>query len=565
MNEVRLTALGGLGKVTQNMYLYEYQDEILIMDCGIGFPDFQQPGADILIPDIQHLLKLLEQGKKIVGVILSHGHDDHIAALPYILPDLINNQTETFMIYGSPLTVGFAENRLADGGVQQTVTVIKDHQWYSLGNHFQFSCHAVTHSVPDTKHFFIRTPAGMLYHGTDFKIDQNPVDGVKLDEARISEVVAQEPVLLMTIDCLRVEQKEWVSSESATGPVIREQMENITGKVLVTLMSSHIHRIQQTVDSAIELGRKVVFVGRSVEQNVEVARRLKLLHIPKDSLIDKKDIPNYQDGELCIIIAGSQGQEGSSLVRAVYGDHRAVQITNKDVVIFASGAIPGNEVAYFSAIDELCRNSVHVVYPNIVPDLHESGHGSALEQQYLLKLVNPKMVMPIGGADRHRVKFLEFVAQEVGFDQKNVVIPKHGAVVSFFESTTNDDFGYKVVDQATIVPRIVDGLGIGDVGPRVLSERKALGGAGMIVVVVPRHKGKLLFQKVQVVSRGFVFMQEAQEVMKFISNETVKIIQSMEKNSTDQDMIKKVERKLAKKLYSVIRREPLIILEILEM
>lgn len=553
MASLSVVALGGLGKVTQNMYLYHYDQEILIVDCGIGFPDIQQPGADILIPDTQYLHTLLEQGNRIVGMILTHGHDDHIAATSYILPEFENQ----FPIFASPLTAGFAENRMSDGGVNWPIEVIQDHTWYKAGEHFTFSSHAVTHSVPDTKHFFIKTPQGMLYHGTDFKIDRNPVDGITVDEARITEV-AKEGVQFMTIDCLRVEQKTWVPSESATGPVIREQMENVAGKVIVTLMSSHIHRIQQTVDAAAELGRKVVFVGRSVEQNVEVALRLKLLHIPKSMLVDKRDLEDYRDNELCIIIAGSQGQEGSSLVRAVYGEHRAVQITSRDVVIFAAGAIPGNEIPYYQAIDELCRNKVHVVYPAIVDDLHESGHGSAEEQQYLLKLVNPQYVMPIGGADRHRVKFLDFVADEIGFARENVVLPKHGEVITFQED------GPKVTDTITIHSRIVDGLGIGDVGPRVLSERKALGGAGMIVVVIPSHKGQLVTDAIRVVSRGFVFMKEAQEVMTFIENETKAVIDMYAKDLSTDELIKKIEKKLVKKISSAIRREPLIIAEIVE-
>ena len=552
MASLSIVPLGGMGKVTQNMYLYHYDQEILIVDCGIGFPDIQQPGADILIPDTQYLHKLLEQGNRIVGMILTHGHDDHIAATPYILPEF----KEEFPIFGSPLTVGFAENRLSDGGVQRTLEVIEDHKWYKAGEHFTFSSHAVTHSVPDTKHFFIKTPQGMVYHGTDFKIDRDPVDGIKVDEARITEV-AKEGVMFMTMDCLRVEQKTWVPSESATGPVIREQMENVAGKVIVTLMSSHIHRIQQTVEAAAELGRKVVFVGRSVEQNVEVALRLKLLDIPRSMLVDKRDIDDYRDNELCIIIAGSQGQEGSSLVRAVYGEHRSVQITKRDVVIFAAGAIPGNEIPYYQAIDELCRNNVHVVYPAIVDDLHESGHGSAEEQQYLLKLVNPDYVMPIGGADRHRVKFLDFVADEIGFPRSNVVIPKHGEVI------TIENGEPRVSDTITIMSRIVDGLGIGDVGPRVLSERKALGGAGMIVVVIPQHKGQLVLDAIRVVSRGFVFMKEAQEVMTFIESETRSVIE-MHKDLKNDELIKKIEKKLVKKIASAIRREPLIIAEIVE-
>jgi len=557
MSELSILALGGLGKVTQNMYLYQFENEILIVDCGLGFPDIQHPGADILIPDTQHLHRLLEEGNRIVGMILTHGHDDHIGATPYILPEL----PADFPIFGSPLTVGFAENRMADGGVKRPLEVIQDHQWYKAGSFFEFSSHAVTHSVPDTKHFFIRTPQGLAYHGTDFKIDKAPVDGKTLDEDHIREVTAKEKVMIMTMDCLRVERPTWVPSESAVGPVIREQMENVAGKVIVTLMSSHIHRIQQVVDSAKELGRKVSFVGRSVEQNVEVALRLKLLHIPKDMIVDKRDLADYNDERLCIIIAGSQGQEGSSLVRAVYGDHRAVQITTRDKVIFSADAIPGNEVPFFQAIDELSRNRIEVVYPDIVDDLHESGHGSAEEQRYLLELVSPEYVMPIGGADRHRVKFLDFVADEINFPRERVVLPKHGEVTSLVGGKP------KVTNTVTILPRIVDGLGIGDVGPRVLSERKALGGAGMIVVVVPKVKGELDLRHIRIISRGFVFMKDADDVITFIETETREVISEAQSQGKikESDLLKKIEKRLSKKLYKVIRREPLIIAEILEM
>lgn len=555
MPELSMIPLGGMGKVTQNMYLYMFEKEILIVDCGIGFPDIQQPGADILIPDTQYLHELLDKGYKIVGMILTHGHDDHIAATPYILPEF----PDDFPIFGSPLTAGFAEHRMSDGGVNKTMIVLRDHEWYKVGDNFEFSCHAVTHSVPDTKHFFIRTPQGMAYHGTDFKIDKTPVDGVVLAEDRIREVIANEPVMFMTMDCLRVERRKWVPSESATGPVIHEQMVNVAGKVIVTLMSSHIHRIQQVVDATAQMGRKVAFVGRSVEQNVQIAQQLELLHMPHGIQVDKRDIADMRDDELVIIIAGSQGQEGSSLVRAVYGEHRAVQITNRDKVIFSADAIPGNEIPYYQAIDELSRNGVDVVYPDIVADLHESGHASAEEQKYLLDLIHPDLVMPIGGADRHRAKFLEFVADEIGFARNKVVLPKHGEVISIGRGFT------KVIDKALILPRIVDGLGIGDVGPKVLSERKALGGAGMIVVIVPRHNGVLDVSNIRVISRGFVFLQEAQDVIRFIEEETKHMIDELQAASTDNELLKKIERKLAKKLYAAIRREPMIIAEILEM
>lgn len=553
MSKLSLIPLGGMGNVTQNMFLYHFGREILIVDCGIGFPDLQMPGVDIMIPDTTHLHELLEEGNEIVGMILTHGHDDHIAATPYILPEL-----PEFPIFASNLTAGFATNRMNDGGVKREIEVIRDGQWYRVGQNFEFACARVTHSVPDTKHFVIRTPEASVYHGSDFKLDKNPVDGLTSDEATIKEIT-RDGIDLMLIDCLRVEKRTWVPSESETGPTLLREMSDVSGKVLVTLMSSHLHRIQQTIDAAVELGRKVVFVGRSVEQNVKIALELNYLQIPKGVQIDKLDIDDYKDNQLCIIIAGSQGQEGSSLVRAVFGEHQMVRITNQDKVIFSADAIPGNEVPFYQAIDELCRNRVDVVYPDIVVDLHESGHASAEEQQHLMELVAPEYVMPIGGADRHRVKFLEFVADPAGFARERVILPAHAEVLEIGGGEKP-----RTTHKVTILPRLVDGLGIGDVGPMVLSERKVLGDAGMIVIVLPKIKGRIEVKKLRVISRGFVFMKEAQEVIEFIHQETGKLLGSLDKKVKDDELKRKLEKKLQKKLYQIIRREPLILAEIVE-
>ena len=268
MKNLKIVPLGGMGHVTQNMFLYEYEDEILIVDCGIGFPDTHMPGVDILIPDTSYLLKRLEEGSKIVGMILSHGHDDHIAATPYIMPTL-----PEFPIFASPLTAGFAEQRMSDGKVNRTITTIKGSESFEIGTHFSAYLIPVTHSVPDTRHIVIDTPEGLVYHGSDFKLDQAPVDGIKTDMAAI-EALKDKEVLLMLIDCLRIEYDEWVESESTVGPAIEEVMEQTHGKFVMTLMSSHLHRIQQTINAAKKYNRKVVFIGRSVEQNVEVALRL---------------------------------------------------------------------------------------------------------------------------------------------------------------------------------------------------------------------------------------------------------------------------------------------------
>lgn len=550
MNGLKIISLGGSGVVTQNMYVYEYENELLLVDCGIGFPDVQMPGVDILIPDVSYVLEQLDAGKKIVGMILSHGHDDHIAATAHILPHLPN-----FPIYGSPLTAGFAEDRMREGGTEHKVTVIDSTKPFTLGS-FTASLIPITHSVPDTRHIVIRTPVGIVYHGSDFKLDPTPVDGEPSDLASI-KAIGEEGVLCLLIDCLRVERTERTSSERTVGPVIEEIMAGTKGKSVITLMSSHIHRIQQVVDAAAKHGRKVTFIGRSVERNIAQAMKLRKLHFPQGILIDKNDMDQYPDKMLCVIVAGSQGQEGSSMMRAIYGEHRMIKITDDDTVIFSADAIPGNELNYFGAIDELARNRVHVLYPDVSPGLHQSGHASMSEQRDLLELVRPKFVLPIGGADRHRYKFFESVARPLGYSEKQILLPSSGDIL---ELTPNDA---RVVDRIELKPPIIDGLGIGDVGPVVLADRIALSKAGMVVVVLVRGQNGFNLQQTEVITRGFIFVRDAQEVVEFIKQEVATIV-SKEKKAKDEALRRMIEKRLARKLYKIIKREPLIVPVILD-
>jgi ribonuclease J len=548
MSKLEIVPLGGMGNVTQNMFLYIYDQEILIVDCGIGFPDVYSPGVDVLIPDTFYLMQLLEQGKQIVGMILTHGHDDHIGALPYILPELPGK----FPIFGSPLTVGFAEQRTKDVGVDRKITVVRDEQPFTIGTHFTATAYPMTHSVPDTKHYTIGTPEGVIYHGSDFKLDKAPVDGVTPDYDALKRV-GDAGVLCMLIDCLRVERDKWTESESTTGPAIEKIMSQTQGKFVMTLMSSHIHRIQQTVNAAKMHKRKMVFIGRSVEQNVEVALRLGLLDMPRDMVVDKRDQGDYPEESLCVIIAGSQGQEGSSLVRAIYGEHRSIQITEKDTVVFSADAIPGNEIYYYAAIDELSRNGVHVLYPDVIPELHRSGHASAPEQLEMVNLIRPEYIFPIGGADRHRMKFEEFVAEPAGYTAKQVILPKSGEVIEFSDGKP------KVTKQFEIRPRMVDGKGVGDVGPAVLADRRALSQSGIVVVVIPRALGHFDLKNMLVVSRGFVFMKDADEVIQFIKTKTAEVIGEMKGNVSDQKIKQALEKRLSQRLYKIIQREPVIV------
>ena len=558
--QLKVLPLGGMGNVSQNMFVYEYGDEILLVDCGLGFPDQKTPGVDILIPDISYLLEQITNDKKrIVGMILSHGHDDHIGSLPYIIPQL-----PPFPILGSALTIGFANHRLQDGGATAETTVLPDYQKLELSENFNVRLLPMTHSVPDTKHIIIGTKVGNIYHGSDYKIDRTPVDGVKCDIGFMEKISKEEGIKLCLTDCLGVERGQWGKSESAVGPELERVMRETRGKLIVTLMSSHIHRIQQVINAANKLGRKVALVGRSVEQNVKVALDLKKMRVPVGVMINKAYANEYPDESLVLIVAGSQGQEGSAMMRAIYGTHPEIQIKPQDKVIFSADAIPGNEVNYYSAVDELCINGVETIYPTIDELVHHSGHANEPEQVFLLEKIKPRWVMPIGGNNRHRVRYKNLVAPAAGLKREQVLLPLEGEMLSLSEHGE-----INLVDTIILRPQYVDGLGVGDVGPAVLRDRQALSRSGMIIVIVKRKNGKFDFQDIHVVSRGFVFMRDAQEVVDYIKSRTAELIKELSGKKEGGkvrvvELENGVQRGLAKSLYKIIEREPMIEVEIVD-
>ncbi len=550
MANLKVIPLGGMGKVSQNMFVYQYQDEILIIDCGIGFPDIHTPGIDILIPDISYLQNEVTNGKKIVGLIFSHGHDDHIAALPYLIKDL-----PSFPILASPLTAAFATDRLSEVNAFPEIKIIEDKKWIQLGKNFKVIACAITHSVPDTKHFLLETPLGLIYHGSDFKLDAHPIDGVKSDLDFIGQYKGK--VKLMLMDCLRVERDNWSVSEAIVGASLEEELKNTEGKLIVTLMSSHIHRIQQIVNLATKYNRKVSFVGRSVEKNVKAAIKLVKLKDPSQVIISRKRISKFQDKELILVVAGSQGQEGSSLVRAVYGFHPQIQIKKKDRVIFSADVIPGNELTFYQAIDELSINGVEVVYPDIKANIHASGHASSLEQQELLNLVKPEYVMPIGGANRHRSLFARKVAFNCGYKGQQVIIPKEGEII-YLE---NEKVFIK--DKINLKPKLVDGLGIGDVGPIVISDRKILGTDGIMVILLKKNKNFIDPNFVEIISRGFIFMKESEDIVNFLKEKVKDIIFNL-KDRKDADIEAEMEKRVAKNIHLLTGRAPMIYIKIID-
>jgi ribonuclease J len=544
--KLKIIPLGGMGNVTKNMFVYEYDDELLIVDCGIGFPEKYMLGVDILIPDVAYIQRRLKEGARIVGLCLTHGHDDHIAALPWVLPML----PDDFPIFGSPLTAAFAMQRMEDSAVQRSVNTYPERDPLKLGKYFSVENIRVTHSVPDARHLVIYTPEGICYHGSDFKFDMNPVDGVRSDFSSMA-AVGQKGVLCALVDCLRVERTKWSPSESIIYEALEREIRDCRGKLLITLMSSNLYRIQQSIDVAVEHNRKVVFVGRSIEQNAEIAQMLHMLKIPRGTLVQKKQMDEYRDNQLVVIIAGSQGQPGSSLVRAVYGDHPLITIGKNDKVVFSTEPIPGNEQNVYDTIDELTRNGVDVAYSDVDDNLHVSGHAGQIEQQLLVSLVKAKFVFPIGGTDRHRVLFKK-MATQLAYQDRDVLLPKNGQIVEFSRGEA------QLGETLFLKDLMVDGLGVGDVGDIVLADRKKMAEEGMVVVIIPESGGVLDAEHTSVVSRGFVFMKRADEMVQAIKDETAEVVNE-NREMPETELKKLIEKKLTKRLDKLIGRTPLVL------
>ena len=409
---VKLIPLGGSGNVTNNMYVYETANDILIVDCGIGFPDELIPGIDITIPDITYLRDKLN---KIRAIVVSHAHEDHIGGIPFIWPQLGQN----LPIYASRLTAGFIREKMAEFNLPvNTIQVVKDRQPVRVGD-FEFKLIPVTHSVPDTKHIIIKTPVGNIYHGSDFKFDWTPV-GQQLPDIQSITKVGAEGVRLLLSDCLRSEREGYSPSESSVEDSLERGFRSVSGRVVVTTMSSNISRIEQIIKVAQRNHRFVAFVGRSIERNMKVAQRLGFVSIPQDIIVDKRKVKHLPPKQVCLVVAGSQGQMGSSLTRIAQGDHD-LQLEPGDKVIFSSDPIPGNENNVYRIIDLLSRSGIEVSYSDILDGLHVSGHASSRELMMLMAMVKADYVMPIGGTYRHMIQYAK-LARQMGYSDDKIIL-----------------------------------------------------------------------------------------------------------------------------------------------
>ncbi len=547
-NTLRIIPLGGIGDVTKNMYVYEYGNDIMIVDCGVSFPDEGMPGVDLVIPDISYLR---DKKSQVRGFVISHGHDDHIGALPYLWPEI------GAPIYTQKLTAGFIRTKFAEHNLpKNAVRDLKITDTINLGV-FKVSFYQASHSVPDTTGIVIQTPVGTIIHQADFKIDWTPVSGQVTDVGKVAELGAKG-VKLLLIDCLRVDKPGFNKSERSIESTFEKAALETQGKLLITMTSSNISRMQQALNVAQKVGRKVALAGRSFENNFQVARDLGYLDVPPNLIIGTDAISSFDPKKILVLIAGSQGQPGSSLSRAANDENRRIKLMPGDSVVFSADPIPGTEAEYYALLDELTKMGVKLYYSVITSDIHVSGHAAADELKLMINLVKPQYMIPIGGTFRHMQIFSE-MCQSMGYKKDQIIDLEDGDVVEVGDQV-------KLNGKIEVQNIYVDGLGVGDVGHVVLRDRQVMSAEGVVIVVVPFDvKNNGLGGEPDIISRGFVFeemagglLEEAREIVK-------KSLEKHENQISDWRYTRKlIEEKLEKFLYEATERRPLILPIIVE-
>src|SRR3989338_6302095 len=452
---LKIIPLGGVGDVTKNMYVYEYGEDIIIVDCGVGFPDDAMPGVDLVIPDISYLKDKIH---KIRGIIITHGHEDHIGGLPYLWTEL------QAPIYTQRLTAGFIRAKFTEHNLpKDQIKELTIDAKIKLGV-FDLSFYQVSHSIPDSTGIVIKTPQGTIIHQADFKIDWTPVSGQVTDVGRAAQL-GSEGVLLLLIDCLRVDKPGFNKSEKSIQDSFEKAALETPGKLLITMTSSNVSRMQQAINVAQKLGKKVALVGRSFENNFQVARDLGYLDIPPGIVIAPDAINSFGSGKVLVLIAGAQGQPESALSRAANEDHKLVKLKDGDSVIFSADPIPSTEAAQSALIDNLSRLGVNVYYSAITSDLHVSGHAALEELRLMVNLAKAKFLFPIGGTFRH-MKAFSRMAQDLGYKKEDVLLPEDGDILEIKKESI------KLIGTVDVQNVYVDGLGVGDVGHVILRDRQ---------------------------------------------------------------------------------------------
>lgn len=541
--------LSGIEDVTKNMYLYEYGDEILIVDCGLGFADETMLGVDLLLPDISYLL---QTKKKIVGMILTHGHEDHIGATPFILPQLAK-----IPVYGTPLTAAFTNEKLKEFRINQKVNTVNFSDPEVVLGSFRISFIRMTHSVPDTSNLLIKTPGGTAYHASDFKFDLTPADNKPSEYHRIAQA-GRDGVLLLVSDCLGSERTGFSRSEMPLGQSFEEAMRDCRGKCIVTTYSSNIARLNQVIVAASHLKRKVCFVGRSLVKATQVAKRLGYLTLPDGMEISIDQVKRRKDHEVLLIVAGSQGQENSSLTRIANDEHRDIALAPNDLIIMSSDIIPGNEVLVHSMIDAIAKKGAKVIYRDLSDQYHVSGHGNQGDLMLMMSLVNAKYVVPISGTYRHMAAYKQ-LAVTLGYHEQQVIMTENGQEVVFGNDKTTR--GRKVATKNVYVDKISGE----EVESYVLRDRERLAKEGVVMVLVEIDSDNgALASAPEVIIKGFI-PKDLQELTREVQH-GVKTALSQHKNKIKNWVYTRqlIEESVGKLIDHAYHRKPLILPVIIE-
>lgn len=549
--KLKIIPLGGLHEVGKNITVFEYEDEIIVVDCGLSFPEDDMLGIDLVIPDITYLQKNVD---KIKGLIITHGHEDHIGSVPYLLKQI------NIPVYAPRLAMGLIRNKLEEHKILRSSKLIEVMQGetITLGKHFKVEFIRSTHSIPDSVMLAIKTPVGTILHTGDFKVDYTPIDGKIMDLGRIAEL-GNEGILALMSDSTNAERKGFTMSESSIGPVFDNLFDGCTKRIVVATFASNVHRVQQIVNSAVKYKRKIAVCGRSMINMINTARELGYIDCPEDLFIDIDMMSTYNDEQLVIITTGSQGETMSALTRMAAGDHRKVKITPNDLVIISANPIPGNEKLVSKVIDDLMQIGAEVVY-SALADVHVSGHACQEEQKLIFALAKPKFFIPVHGEYRQLIAHAE-TAQSMGIPAKNIVLMENGRVVELSENE---------IKLAGMVPNgrvLVDGLGVGDVGNIVLRDRQHLSQDGLIVIVLTMDSstGEVVAGP-DVISRGFVYVRESENLMDEVKSVVRHEIKKCEeKEIRDWSTIKSTVREnLRDYIFVKTKRNPMIIPIIME-
>ncbi len=549
--KLKIIPLGGLHEVGKNITVFEYEDDIIVVDCGLSFPEDDMLGVDLVIPDITYLQRNVD---KIRGLIITHGHEDHIGSVPYLLKQI------NIPVYAPKLAMGLIKNKLEEHRILRSSTLIEVTQGQKIkfGKNFEVEFIRSTHSIPDSVMLAIKTPVGTILHTGDFKVDYTPIDGKIMDFGRIAEL-GNEGILALMSDSTNAERKGFTMSESSIGPVFDNLFDGCTKRIVVATFASNVHRVQQIVSSAVKYKRKIAICGRSMINMITTAKDLGYIDCPDDIFIDIDTMSAYNDEQLVIITTGSQGETMSALTRMAAGDHRKVKITPNDLVIISANPIPGNEKSVSKVIDDLMQIGAEVVY-SALADVHVSGHACQEEQKLIFALAKPKFFIPVHGEYRQLRAHAE-TAQMMGIPAKNIVMMENGRVVELDE---------KEIKFNGMVPNgrvLVDGLGVGDVGNIVLRDRQHLSQDGLIVIVLTMDSstGEVVAGP-DVISRGFVYVRESENLMDDVKSVVRHEIKKCEeKGIRDWSTIKSTVREnLRDYIFSKTKRNPMIIPIIME-